>query len=121
MVVATQEPTISPDLLELCSFTIVHRFSSAEWFRTLQKYLAALSSRGQDGDRQADKIFNQIVELPAGQALLFSPSAMLSIAHSSCEDGLEGKKLGRGYARIQVRKRVGIDGGGSLMAHSSDL
>lgn len=34
IIISTQEPTISPKLLDLCSITIVHRFTSPEWLRT---------------------------------------------------------------------------------------
>lgn len=42
--IATQEPTISPGLLDLCSVTIVHRFSSPEWLATLRRHLAGINS-----------------------------------------------------------------------------
>jgi len=37
--ISTQEPTISPALLDLCSITIVHRFSSPEWLKCLRQHL----------------------------------------------------------------------------------
>ncbi len=46
-IIATHEPTVSP-ALELCSVTIVHRFSSPAWLRTLREYLAGVSSAGVD-------------------------------------------------------------------------
>ncbi|KAJ2906005.1 hypothetical protein MKZ38_003488 [Zalerion maritima] len=42
--IATQEPTISPALLDLCSVTIVHRFSSPDWLNTLKKHIAGVST-----------------------------------------------------------------------------
>ena len=33
VIIATQEPTISPKLLDLCSMTIVHRFTSPAWLK----------------------------------------------------------------------------------------
>jgi hypothetical protein len=44
VVISTQEPTISPRLLDLCSVTIVHRFTSPDWMRALQKHLAGASN-----------------------------------------------------------------------------
>lgn len=44
VIISTQEPTVSPKLLDLCSVTIVHRFTSPEWLRTLQKHLAGVST-----------------------------------------------------------------------------
>ena len=40
VVISTQEPTVSPRLLDLCSITIVHRFTSPDWMRTLRGHLA---------------------------------------------------------------------------------
>jgi hypothetical protein len=40
VIVATQEPTVNPALLDLCSMTFVHRFTSPLWFATLKKHLA---------------------------------------------------------------------------------
>src|SRR5450432_131959 len=41
IVISTQEPTISPALLDLSSVTIVHRFTSPYWLRSLRQHLAA--------------------------------------------------------------------------------
>ncbi|RXG42923.1 hypothetical protein VDGE_02139 [Verticillium dahliae] len=99
VIISTQEPTISPKLLDLCSVTIVHRFTSPDWLRTLQKHLAGVSSlvpaenegteakknhgrpgvhpitvRGRD---PAAELFSLIVNLCTGQALVFSPSSII--------------------------------------------
>ncbi|KAK8072306.1 hypothetical protein PG996_005654 [Apiospora saccharicola] len=42
--ISTQEPTISPKLLDLCSITIVHHFQSPDWLRVLKGHLAGVSS-----------------------------------------------------------------------------
>jgi hypothetical protein len=44
VLISTQEPTISPRLLDLCSITIVHRFTSPDWLATLKQHLAGASS-----------------------------------------------------------------------------
>lgn len=44
VIISTQEPTISPRLLDLCSVTIVHRFSSPEWLEVLKQHLAGASA-----------------------------------------------------------------------------
>ena len=41
VIVATQEPTIFTDLMDLCSTTIVHHFNSPAWFTTIKDHLAA--------------------------------------------------------------------------------
>jgi len=116
VIIATQEPTISPKLLDLCSMTFVHRFTSPEWMGTLRKHLAGASGIGLDDNDESEKhnvkeIFGEIVKLNAGQALLFSPSAMLDV-------NAEGKaqKLGLGYVKVGIRKRITTDGGRSIMA-----
>jgi hypothetical protein len=96
IIISTQEPTISTDLLNLCSVTIVHRFSSPEWLRILQHHVAAaadspfsvkensakkkISQSQENGDAEessATSLFKQIVSLRVGEALLFSPSAVI--------------------------------------------
>jgi len=47
IIISTQEPTISPKLLDLCSVTIVHRFSSPDWLSALSKHLAGMSKLSQ--------------------------------------------------------------------------
>ncbi|KAK3337535.1 hypothetical protein B0T19DRAFT_77772 [Cercophora scortea] len=44
VVISTQEPTISPKLLDLCSVTVVHRFTSPDWLGVLRRHLAGVSS-----------------------------------------------------------------------------
>lgn len=130
--ISTQEPTISPALLDLCSITIVHRFSSPEWLRCLRQHIAALNheqldfdevdidlitkangnaggmtqkANGNAGIMTQKQILAQIVQLDVGGALLFAPSAMIG-----------SQKLGIGYLHIKVRNRVSTDGGKSIMA-----
>lgn len=81
IIIATQEPTISPKLLDLCSITLVHRFSSPDWMRELRGHLAAAAKTGDE-----EEIFETIVGLSVGEALLFAPSAMLELVGS---DGLD--------------------------------
>ncbi|KAI1388151.1 uncharacterized protein F4822DRAFT_303706 [Hypoxylon trugodes] len=106
IIISTQEPTISPKLLDLCSITIVHRFTSPSWLGILTKHLAGISALSKvtksnttnQRDRQQDRnevstdtrdtvissddsilmLFSQIVELKTGEALVFAPNAMIS-------------------------------------------
>jgi hypothetical protein len=136
IIISTQEPTISPALLDLSSVTIMHRFTSPEWLRTLKQHLAAAASglveqspdltdmEGIEPNREeaekakgdnARQIFLDIVELRAGEALLFSPSAMIGLKRGpGGEVGMKG--LGAAYLEIRVRKRLTTDGGKSVMA-----
>jgi len=118
VIIATQEPTISPSLLDLSSMTIVHRFTSPEWLKALQSHLAGVSSGMGDesAKRNVAQILKRIVNLEAGQALLFSPSAMLNAVDGSDAGALRMEKLGVRYVKIRVRKRLTADGGRSIMA-----
>lgn len=101
--ISTQEPTVSPKLLDLCSITIVHRFTSPDWLNTLRGHLAGASNitgavsasneSGADGREVAmspliqvrgievmiAEIFAQIVSLRTGEALLFAPNATIGV------------------------------------------
>jgi hypothetical protein len=133
IIISTQEPTISPALLDLSSVTIVHRFASPEWLRTLKGHLAAVASDlldenypssninlSSDGEAKgknsvAKRIFTDIVNVHVGESLLFSPNAVIGIERK--EDGEMGvQRLGVGYFRIRVRTRLTADGGKSIMA-----
>jgi hypothetical protein len=120
--ISTQEPTISPKLLDLCSITIVHRFTSPDWLRELRSHLAALDNDEEDPGKsriKLIKIFNQIVKLRTGEALLFAPSAILGVEKKQNENGSEEtemKRLGIGCLKIKIRARVTSDGGRSVFA-----
>ena len=116
VIIATQEPTISPKLLDLCSMTIVHRFTSPSWLQTLKNHLAGASVFDDDETRDLKQIFNKIVNLEAGEALLFSPSMMLTVNEGEGGTVLRTEKLGMGYLKMRVRNRVTADGGRSIMA-----
>ncbi|KAI1394743.1 hypothetical protein F4819DRAFT_480727, partial [Hypoxylon fuscum] len=135
VIIATQEPTISPKLLDLCSVTIVHRFTSPDWLNALRRHLAGVSivRRLQDKvdgtddetEQLADTVkalsiddsdpttamFAHIVQLRVGEALLSAPSAVLGLGGSS---GI--RKLNHGVLKVRIRRRVTEDGGKSEMA-----
>ena len=132
IIISTQEPTISLSLLDLSSVTIVHRITSPEWLRSLKEQLAAAASDLTDQKPQlmeignnppsdpikegtAKRVFTDIMKLRVGEALLFSPSAIVGL-----EEGPEGviviERLGTDYLKIRVRKRLTTDGGKSDMA-----
>jgi hypothetical protein len=122
-VIATQEPSINTQLLDLCSFTMVHRCTSPAWFKVLKQHIAALfldspiftdKSDGMDGiaePSQGEKaVFQQIVRLNLGESLLFCPSAAIDVA----DQGIE--KMEGGYVKFKTRQRVTADGGGNRTA-----
>ena len=115
--ISTQEPTISPALLDLCSVTIVHRFTSPAWLSTLKTHLAALDLTHQEdkSENTTRDVFTEIVRLRVGEALCFAPSAIIGVEKSS-GGGVKTKRLGKDYLKIKVRERVTKDGGKSIMA-----
>lgn len=135
VIICTQEPTISPALLDLCSVTIVHRFTSPEWMQSLRAHLAAvapdvseqLSGASEDGgdtrklripegkNHAASVIFNEIVDLRVGEALLFSPSGMVE-THMASENRSNYASLGTKRLKIRVRARLTTDGRKSVLA-----
>ena len=118
VIIATQEPTLSPRLLDLCSVTFVHRFLSPAWYETLKGHLAGVRRASHSAHR--DEIFQEIVGLHTGEALVFCPTAVLDVWQPS--DGPVWAKgiyhaLGDSYIKIRIRKRISEDGGKSIMAN----
>ncbi|KIV80639.1 hypothetical protein PV11_08127 [Exophiala sideris] len=107
VIIATQEPTLAPTLLDLCNVSIVHRFNSPAWFRVLKEHLAGASfSSGHYGE----ELFQTIVGLQTGQALMFCPTASFDV-----DNGVV-RRLGSAYIKVKIRSRVTFDGGRSIMA-----
>jgi hypothetical protein len=130
IIISTQEPTISPRLLDLCSVTVVHRFTSPDWLRILQRHIAGASasvdSSTADSDEEASStgkdevpkdLFKEIVALRVGQALVFSPSAIVGWQMvGNGRDITSVKKLASDFLKVQIRSRITEDGGKSLMS-----
>lgn len=122
MIISTQEPTISTALLNLCSVTIVHRFTSPEWLRILHQHLAGaadhpfVAQRESDGnDNRPQSLFDQIVELRVGEALLFAPSAIVGVSYHDKDHGIF-ERLGNGNLHVKVRHRLTSDGGRTVLS-----
>ncbi|KGO50635.1 hypothetical protein PEX2_063050 [Penicillium expansum] len=128
ILISTQEPTISSDLLSLCSITIVHRFSSPAWIRALQGHVAGAALDAQsnqetsvyDDDHPKNagiarkfSLFHKIVHLRVGEALIFSPSAVSCTASGGSQ---ELRNLGSGHMVIKIRDRLTEDGGKSVLS-----
>ncbi|CAG8011059.1 unnamed protein product [Penicillium salamii] len=141
VLIATQEPTLAPALLELCNTTIIHRFSSPAWYKSIQSHIAGANDHhtglknGLDGD-----IFSKIVQLATGEALVFCPTALLDYerpasrtpydpgnstgsddtevfqdAESDTDSRGPPLPLGPRCVHIRVRQRITMDGGRSLL------
>jgi hypothetical protein len=122
VLIATQEPTLSPRLLDLCNVTIVHRFLSPAWFEILKSHLAGAREVKRNKDDEPatpDRIFRTIVGLKTGEALVFCPAAMLDVRETVAKapwPQLEVQELQDAYIKIRIRDRVTADGGKSIMA-----
>lgn len=119
VIISTQEPTISTKLLDLCSLTIVHRFTSPEWLNALKQHLAGASThvsadegknelstkQGLDGVRPVSlkgedyisALFSQIVSLRTGEALIFAPSAIIGVETPEPSIGTETESCSESY------------------------
>ena len=112
VIIATQEPTISPNLP---SMTIVHGFRSWDWLQMLKSHIAVVSRLNDDQGPDMKELFEEIVALEKGQAFLCAPSALLNCKGSG-EDGiLRLDQLGVRYLKIRVRNRVTQDRGRSRL------
>ncbi|KAK8092721.1 uncharacterized protein PG998_014762 [Apiospora kogelbergensis] len=127
IVVATQEPTISSALLDLCSVTIIHRFTSPAWLRTVQAHVA-LPVHNQATTRCRDRpsldqtlsdreeLFGEIVGLKTGEALVFAPSAAVGIDSNGGDGCEQSSTLDQACLKVRIRARLSEDGGKSVLA-----
>jgi hypothetical protein len=104
LIISTQEPTLLTDLIALCSLTVIHRFSSPEWFAAIKRHIPI-----NPDEYQATMI--AIESLKTGTALVYSPNAVLG----QDKDGRLVKGTGR-MLEVRVRKRITRDGGQSVLA-----
>ena len=136
ILVSTQEPTVSEALLDLSSIIIVHRFTSPQWMNSLRCHLAPLASESIEdaglstetadvgelsppyiGTKGGVKgVFREIVSLKVGEALLFSPTAMVACKKNSYKRN-EIRRLGSDYIKVRIRARITADGGRSVLAN----
>ncbi|KAI1942110.1 hypothetical protein LOY94_006745 [Ophidiomyces ophidiicola] len=131
VIIATQEPAISPKLLDLCDVSIVHRFTSPAWYKVLETHLAGAVvgvSREEQSKFDVNNLFAKIVMLETGEALVFSANGVFDVCKSrtedqTCENDGDGTragyvlvKLGPRYIRLRMRARLSADGGRSILA-----
>ena len=130
VIIATQEPTLSPRLLDLCNVTIVHRFLSPAWFTVLKGHLAGAAHGGSNCDGALPDLFRHIIGLGTGEALVFSPTAILDVDDNDNNDTdndndwprsrLAFRELRDVCFKMRVRERVTADGGKSILASDVD-
>ncbi|KIK65393.1 hypothetical protein GYMLUDRAFT_978419 [Collybiopsis luxurians FD-317 M1] len=103
VIISTQEPTVvDPVLLDLCTVTILHRFSSPSWWLHLEKHVTA--------DFSDSDAFDRVVKLQTGEAIVLAPSGLAIFP------GTQNRvdKIGRRYLILKTRRRVTVDGGASI-------
>jgi hypothetical protein len=87
----------------------------------LRLHLAALSDIEEETEKNSKakvmNIFNLIVQLRIGEALLFAPNAAIDVETNERGENLV-KRLGTGYLKIKIRARITEDGGKSVMANA---
>ena len=109
VIISTQEPSVSPKLIDLCSVTVMHRFSSPAWLNVLQRHILVSDEEGNRGNKVG--LLRDIMRLKTGEALVFAPS---SIFGASGEAG--GRRIGAdALLKMSMRKGVTWDGGRSIV------
>jgi hypothetical protein len=101
-VVSTQSPrTLPPELLELASAAVVHRFHSEDWFGVLKARL-----------KLPPRFADEVLALRTGEALIFTLKWGGSLVPRSTEEGY--------VRRILVRPRLTWDGGVSKVTKKKE-
>lgn len=117
VIIATQEPNIAGSLLDLCSVSIVHRFTSPAWFAAIRDHLGGVSKMvksEEDEEKNANRadLFRRILALEVGESLVFSPNSWV---HGGEVSGggqvVEPRRLESGVMWMKTRKRDGEDSG----------
>ncbi|EEQ32230.1 conserved hypothetical protein [Microsporum canis CBS 113480] len=109
LIISTQEPTISPRLIDLCSMAIIHRFSSPEWYQSIQNHITIGHTKDNSGSADGKDGLYQISSLRTGEALVFAPSAHILDENQSLRDTKHK------VFKLAVRKRITWDGGQSIL------
>jgi hypothetical protein len=105
LAVSTQSPlALAPELLELVTIAILHRFHSRDWFSYLAKKLPL-----------SDRAALELATLQPGHALAFTSRARMldrtATLTEPADDGVDG--LGINVFPIRVRGRITADRGAS--------
>jgi hypothetical protein len=103
VIISTQEPTVSTEIIALCNVSVIHRFTSPTWYAALKRHISALD------DNKA--LMQRIEGLETGEAFVYCPSTVLG----KNDDGSLVKATGQ-LLKVNIRKRITQDGGESIMA-----
>ncbi|KAJ5347288.1 hypothetical protein MYU51_004293 [Penicillium brevicompactum] len=106
VLIATQEPTLAPSLLELCNVTIIHRFSSPAWYKTIKSHIAGAAENAHHelGCGPRDDVFHKIIRLATGEALVFCPTALLGV--DKIEDDVNDKSSNDSFQELTLKARL---------------
>ncbi|KAI6105717.1 hypothetical protein EDD17DRAFT_308389 [Pisolithus thermaeus] len=114
VIISTQEPTVIPPvLLDLCTISILHRFSSPSWWEHLSKHVSA--------DISADDAFDRVVKLETGEAIVLAPSGFGVFPDAPLGGPKTSQTIpklnqfGRRYILMKTRRRITRDGGSSIL------
>ncbi|EIW82443.1 hypothetical protein CONPUDRAFT_123376 [Coniophora puteana RWD-64-598 SS2] len=114
VIISTQEPTVVPPvLLDLCTVSILHRFSSPAWWDHLTRHVSA--------DLSEEDAFDKVVRLQTGEALVLAPSgfgvfpSIPSEPKTVLTNDAKLDQFGRRYLVMKTRKRITADGGASIL------
>ena len=106
LIISTQSPKVlAPELLELVTVAVMHRFHSSDWFSYLESKLPLLPPS-----------FHRIMDLSPGQALVFTSTHMIPTPPNSHDE-----KYGRNVFFVQIRRRVTADIGQSVVNRNKIL
>ena len=109
LIMSTQEPTLSPHLIDLCSMIVIHRFSSPDWYRTIRKHITIYNRSDENISVNDTDGLYELSSLRTGEALIFAPSACLL---DDCESMIDTKHE---TFKLVVRKRITWDGGQTVL------
>ncbi len=104
VVISTQEPTLLADLIALCSVTVIHRFSSPQWFDAIRHHICIKSE-------EHHVVLEEIEGLDTGTSLVYAPGAVIGKE----QNGTLTKGTGM-LMKIRMRKGITSDGGQSMLA-----
>ncbi|KAK6360023.1 hypothetical protein TWF696_001143 [Orbilia brochopaga] len=115
-IISTQDPQVHPELLELASFVLMHRFDSPRWFATLRHHVgfdeknneSASAEEQAEANKRAATAFDQIMRLNTGEAYLYCPQLVTVELRTWRE---EIARLGNRLLKVRVRRRLTKDGG----------
>ena len=111
LIVSTQSPlALAPELLELVTIGLLHRFHSRDWHLFLSKKLAL-----------SDDTFERITQLNTGEGLLFAARALDLIDAHAAPHQSAGRVLAPAVFKIQVRRRITADRGTSRLNRAATV